>query len=131
MTLSPELRRDLIDRCFTYDRSLDRDLLGRIVDEVAGTLTAAPINGTGSAGRVHSLARSTVTSPWWLTSSPASSARMTSTHSRRRASRSGFAGHPVPVMCSLLASPLPRAAQKRPGYMAASVPIACAMIAGW
>ncbi len=34
-------------------------------------------------------------------------------------------------MCSLLASPVPRAAQNRPGYIAPRVPIACAMIAGW
>lgn len=34
-------------------------------------------------------------------------------------------------MCSLLASPVPSAAQNRPGYIDPSVPIACAMIAGW
>ena len=50
-------------------------------------------------------ARSTVTSPSWLTSSPRSSARMTSTHSRRRAARTSLRGQPSPVMCSLLASP--------------------------
>ncbi len=95
------------------------------------TLTAAPISAGGSSGRVHSRARSTVTSPSWLTSSPASSARITSTHSRSRRLRRSLRGHPAPVMCSLLASPVPSAAQNRPGNIAPSVPIACAMIAGW
>jgi hypothetical protein len=96
-----------------------------------GTLTAAPISIGTSAGLVHTRARSTVTSPSWLTSSPASKLRMTSTHSISRASRISLRGHRCPVMCSLLASPVPNAAQNRPGYIAESVPIACAMIAGW
>ena len=56
---------------------------------------------------------------------------MTSTVSRSRASRSSFAGHGSPVTCSLIASPLPSAAQNRPGYISASVAIVCAAIAGW
>ena len=56
---------------------------------------------------------------------------MTSTHSRSRALRTSLRGQPSPVMCSLLASPVPSAAQNRPGYIAARVPMACAMIAGW
>src|SRR3954447_26538735 len=95
------------------------------------TLTAAPISAGGVSGRVQTRARSTVTSPSWLTSSPASSARMTSTHSRSRASRTSLRGQRPPVMCSLLNSPEPSAAQNRPGYMAPSVPIACATTAGW
>jgi hypothetical protein len=95
------------------------------------TLTAAPTNAGGSGGSVQTRARSTRTSPLWLTSSPRSSARITSTHSRSRALRTSLCGHGSPVMCSLLASPVPSAAQKRPGYMAASVPMAWAMIAGW
>ena len=94
-------------------------------------LTAAPISGGGVSGRVHSLARSTVTSPSWLTSSPANSARITSTHSPRRWLRISLRGQSCPVMCSLDASPVPSAAQNRPGYIVASVAAACAMIAGW
>ena len=94
-------------------------------------LTAAAISFGGSAGSVHSRARSTVTSPSWSTTSPANSARMTSTHSRRRALRVALSGHGAPVMCSLEASPLPSATQKRPGYISASVAAAWAMIAGW
>ena len=56
---------------------------------------------------------------------------MTSTHSRNRAVRSALRGHGAPVMCSLDASPVPRATQSRPGNMAASVPAAWATIAGW
>ena len=44
-----------------------------------------------------------------------SSARMTSTHSSRRASRVALSGQRSPVTCSLIASPEPRAAQNRPG----------------
>ena len=95
------------------------------------TLTAAPINGGGVSGRVQIRARSTVIRPWWLTSSPASRARITSTHSRSRALRSSFRGHPWPVMCSLDASPVPRATQNRPSYIASRVEMAWAMIAGW
>ena len=76
-------------------------------------------------------ARSTCTRPWWVTSSPACSARMTSTHSKRRAWRSGLGGQRSPVMCSLTASPEPRASQNRPGNIAAKVAEAWAMIAGW
>jgi hypothetical protein len=94
-------------------------------------LTAVASNGGGSAGRVHSLARSTVTSPWWLTTSPANSARITSTHSRSRAVRTALAGHGSPVMCSLENSPVPSAIDSRPGNSSASVAAACAMIAGW
>ena len=94
-------------------------------------LTAAPISFGGCAGSVHSRARSTVTSPSWSTTSPANSARMTSTHSRRRALRVALSGHGSPVMCSLDASPVPSATQKRPGYISASVAAAWAMIAGW
>ena len=52
--------------------------------------TAVASSGGGSAGRVHSFARSTVTSPSWSTTSPANSARMTSTHSRSRALRTAL-----------------------------------------
>src|SRR5436853_329892 len=55
---------------------------------------------------------------------------MMSTHSRSRALRRSLRGHGAPVMCSLLASPVPSAAQNRPGYMAARVPMAWATIAG-
>ena len=47
---------------------------------VAG-LTAAAMSGGGTSGSVQTRARSTVTSPSWLTSSPACRRRMTSTHS--------------------------------------------------
>src|SRR4051794_35538259 len=96
-----------------------------------GMLTAGQISAGGTSGRVHNRARSTCTRPSWVTSSPASSARMTSTHSRSRASRSAFRGQPCPVMCSLDASPLPRATQNRPGNIAPSVATAWATIAGW
>jgi hypothetical protein len=76
-------------------------------------------------------ARSTVTSPSWVTSSPASNARITSTHSRSRASRTSLSGQESPVMCSFIASPLPSATQNRPGNIAPSVAAACATIAGW
>jgi hypothetical protein len=82
-------------------------------------------------GSVHTLARSTVTSPSWLTSSPASSARMMSTHSRSRWLRSCLRGHGCPVTCSFAASPEPSATQNRPSYIAESVAIACAITAGW
>jgi hypothetical protein len=95
------------------------------------TLTAAPTRAGAWAGRVHSRARSTVTRPSWVTSAPASSARITSTHSRSRALRTSLRGQASPVMCSLLYSPVPSAAQKRPGYIVASVLMAWAVIAGW
>jgi hypothetical protein len=56
---------------------------------------------------------------------------MMSTHSRRRALRTGFGGQRSPVMCSFDASPEPRQTQRRPGYISTSVAIAWAMIAGW
>jgi hypothetical protein len=56
---------------------------------------------------------------------------MMSTHSRRRAARTSLRGQRSPVMCSLLASPVPSAAQNRSGYISVSVEIAWAMIAGW
>ena len=95
------------------------------------TDTAAPMRGGGSDGRVHSRARSTTTRPRWLTSSPSKSARMTSTHSRSRALRSGLGGHGPPVMCSLEFSPVPRATQSRPGNISLKEAAAWAMIAGW
>ena len=49
----------------------------------------------GTAGRSHSRARSTVTSPSWLTSSPSRSRRMTDTHSSRRRVRTSLRGQPV------------------------------------
>lgn len=94
-------------------------------------LTAAAYTGGGTAGRVHSRARSTSTNPRWLTHSPAKSARITSTDSRSRALRSDLVGHRWPVMCSLTAWPLPSASQNRPGNISASVAAACATIAGW
>ena len=93
--------------------------------------TAAPTSAGGSAGSVHSFARSTRTSPSWSTTSPASSARMTSTHSRSRAARTRLAGHGSPVMCSLEASPVPSATHSRPGAISVRVAIAWATIAGW
>ena len=95
------------------------------------TLTAGAMSGGWISGSVQICARSTVTRPSWLTSSPASSARMTSTHSRRRASRTSLRGQPSPVMCSFEASPVPSATQNRPGNIAPSVAIAWATIAGW
>ena len=95
------------------------------------SLTAAPISGGGRSGSVHRRARSTTTCPRWLTSSPANSARMTSTHSRRRALRSSFGGQRAPVMCSFDASPVPSAIHSRPGNISVSVAAAWAMIAGW
>ena len=80
--------------------------------------------------RVHSRARSTVTSPWWVTSSPANSARITSTHSPSRRVRVALSGQPPPVMCSLDASPVPSATHSRPGNISASVAAAWAMMAG-
>ena len=74
----------------------------------------------GSAGSVHRRARSTWMRPWWVTSSPANSARMTSTHSSRRALRSGFGGQRSPVTCSLDASPVPSAAHSRRGNISFS-----------
>ena len=98
---------------------------------VAGADRGADQQRAGSSGSVHSLARSTVTSPSWLTSSPASSARMTSTHSRSRASRTSLRGQRLPGDVLVDASPLPSATQNRPGNIAPSVAAACAMIAGW
>src|SRR3954462_15320898 len=40
-------------------------------------------------------------------------------------------GQPSPVMCSLMASPLPKATQNRPGNIDPSVAMACARTAGW
>ena len=93
--------------------------------------TAAPISAGGVSGRLQTLARSTRTRPSCVTSSPRSSARITSTHSRSRASRSAFPGQRSPVTCSFSASPDPSAAQNRPGNISASVAIACAITAGW
>ena len=56
---------------------------------------------------------------------------MISTHSRRRSVRSAFGGQPSPVMCSLEASPVPRAIHSRSGNISHSVAAACATIAGW
>ena len=95
------------------------------------TLTAVASNGGGSAGSVHSLARSTRTSPSWSTTSPANSARITSTHSRNRALRVCLPGHGSPVMCSLENSPVPSATDSRPGNSSHSVAAAWATIAGW
>jgi hypothetical protein len=55
---------------------------------------------------------------------------MTSTASRSRVSRTSLGGQGSPVMCSLIASPEPRAAQNRPGYISAMVAIAWAATAG-
>ena len=95
------------------------------------TLTAVPISLGGISGRVQIRARSTVTRPSWLTSSPASRARMMSTHSRSRALRCSLRGQRSPVMCSLEFSPVPRATQNRPSYIALRLATAWAMIAGW
>ena len=100
-------------------------------DLAVSSLTAAPNRGGVSFGRLHTRARSTRTRPSWVTSSPRSNARITSTHSSKRASRSALDGHGSPVTCSFSASPEPRAAQKRPGNSSPSVAIACAVIAGW
>ena len=56
---------------------------------------------------------------------------MTSTHSSSRCVRTSLRGQPSPVMCSLLASPLPRATQNRPGNIWPSVAIRWAWTAGW
>jgi hypothetical protein len=93
--------------------------------------TAAPTSAGGSAGSVHSFARSTRTSPSWSTTSPANSARITSTHSRSLAARTRLGGHGAPVMCSLENSPVPSATHSRPGNSSHSVAAACATIAGW
>ena len=93
--------------------------------------TAGPTSRGRGSGTSHSRARSTVTNPSWLTSSPSSSLRMTSTHSSSRRVRTSLRGHRSPVMCSLLASPLPSATQNRPGNIEPSVATACAMTAGW
>ena len=95
------------------------------------TLMAGPNSGGGSAGSVQSFARSTRTRPSWSTTSPANSARMTSTHSISRAVRSAFEGHRAPVMCSFEASPVPSATHRRPGNIWHSEAAAWAMIAGW
>ena len=87
-------------------------------------------SGTGSA-RSHTLARSTRTRPSRLTSSPASNERITSTHSSSRRVRVSLSGQASPVMCSLEASPLPRATQNRPGNITPRVAIFCATTAGW
>jgi hypothetical protein len=68
--------------------------------------------------------------PLWSTTSPANSARITSTHSSSRALRSALAGQRSPVMCSFEASPLPSATQSRPGNIWQSEAAACATIAG-
>ena len=96
-----------------------------------GSLTAAHSSGGGVSGSVHSRARSTVTSPSCETSSPANSARITSTHSRSRAVRTAFGGQRSPVMCSLEASPVPSAIHSRSGNISLSDAAAWAMIAGW
>ena len=95
------------------------------------SLIAGPIRAGGSAGRVHRRARSTRTRPSWSTTSPANSARMISTHSSRRALRTSLSGHAAPVMCSLDASPVPRATHRRPGNISVSDAAACATMAGW
>jgi hypothetical protein len=95
------------------------------------SLTAAHSSGGGVSGRVHKRARSTSTSPEWETSSPANSARITSTHSPSRAVRTSFGGQRSPVMCSLEASPDPRAIHSRSGNSSHSVAAAWAMTAGW
>ena len=95
------------------------------------TLTAGPISGGDSRGNVCSFARSTFTSPSWETVSPAKSARMMSTHSRRRALRVALSGHGSPVMCSFDASPVPSATHSRPGNISPRVAAAWATIAGW
>lgn len=98
---------------------------------VSGLIAPATSRG-GSSGSDQIRARSTVTSPRWLTSSPRHSARITSTHSRSRAIRTSLVGQGSPVTCSLSASPLPSATQgKRPGNIAPSVAIVCAGMTGW
>ena len=78
-------------------------------------LTAAPISIGAWSGRVQIRARSTVTSPSWLTSSPASSRADDVDALAQPGVRTSLRGHPSPVMCSLEASPVPSATQKRPG----------------
>ena len=98
---------------------------------VASLIAPATSRG-GSSGSDHSRARSTTTWPRCVTSSPAQSARITSTHSRSRAIRSALTGQAAPVTCSLSAWPLPSATHgKRPGNIAATVAIACAEMTGW
>jgi hypothetical protein len=98
---------------------------------VCGLIAPATSFG-GSSGSDHSRARSTTTSPRWLTSSPRHSARITSTHSRSRAIRTSLGGQGSPVTCSLSASPLPTATHgKRPGNIAPRVAMAWAEMTGW
>ena len=66
-----------------------------------------------------------------MNSSPCNKRRMTWTHSSTRRVRSSLWGQRSPVMCSLLASPLPSATQNRPGNIWPSVAIRWAWTAGW
>ncbi len=102
-----------------------------LVGAAVSGLSAAPKSRGGCAGRVQSRARSTRTRPSVLTSSPRRRARITPTHSSRRALRSGFGGQRSPVMCSLDASPVPSATVSRPGNSSPRVATAWATMAGW
>ena len=93
------------------------------------TLTAAPIKGGGVSAEFKA-APDDLHEPAVAYRLAGERARMTSTHSRRRALRTDFTGQRSPVMCSFIASPLPSASQNRPGNIWASVAAACAMIAG-
>ena len=80
---------------------------------------------------VQSRARSTATSPSWSTSRRASSARITSTHSRSRALRAAFAR---PALAGDVLVRRLAAAERDPesaGEQLASVATAWATIAGW
>ena len=88
--------------------------------------------GTGSSGRVYSLALSRVKYfPWCLTTSPLNSFDMISMASNIIALRTPISGQYPPTTCSLSASPAPSPSQNLPGNIAPRVAAACAMTAGW
>ncbi len=130
---SPPLERNAAIICSSLARgwlTVTRPSAHSPTQRAVSTLIAGPTSGGGCRGSVCSFARSTRTSPSCETVSPANSARITSTHSRRRAVRVALSGHGSPVMCSLDASPVPSATHSRPGNISHRVAAAWATIAG-
>ncbi len=128
----PPRKASIISSSFARGRQVVMSASAQLPTQAAvGGVSAAPTMRGARAGRLHRRASSTTTRPRWLTTSPRHSARITSTHSARRALRSDLGGQRSPVMASLMYWPVPSATQKRSGNISASVAAACAMMAGW
>src|SRR4029453_16317355 len=99
----------------------DQPVMG---DRLAGQQGPGDLDGPAEAGPPLGPARGGVPSP------PPSGPGLPWPPPRGGPRRSALGGQRSPVMCSLEASPLPRASQKRPGNISLRVAAAWATIAG-